>query len=133
MHPSDKLLGDLIRQNPKEVTVIVLGPLTVLARAMDRLVQTPSEVADLSAAARGWAESISWEALLPRYEALIEQTARVGARAILDVRILQQNVMRARKQPPQQSGFASAARTRQDHRRKASGGWHPAGANSFEA
>ena len=35
-HPSDKLLVDLIRQNPKEVTVVVLGPLTVLARALDR-------------------------------------------------------------------------------------------------
>jgi inosine-uridine nucleoside N-ribohydrolase len=36
MHASDKLLVDLIRQNPKEVTVMVLGPPTVLARALDR-------------------------------------------------------------------------------------------------
>jgi inosine-uridine nucleoside N-ribohydrolase len=35
-HPSDKLLGDLLRQHPKEITVVVLGPATVLARALDR-------------------------------------------------------------------------------------------------
>jgi inosine-uridine nucleoside N-ribohydrolase len=35
-HPSDKLIGDLARQNPKEVTVLLLGPATVLARALDR-------------------------------------------------------------------------------------------------
>jgi inosine-uridine nucleoside N-ribohydrolase len=35
-HSSDKLLIDLARQNPKDVTVVALGPLTVLARAFDR-------------------------------------------------------------------------------------------------
>src|SRR5437868_4766656 len=35
-HSSDKLLIDLVRQNPDEVTLISLGPLTVLARAFDR-------------------------------------------------------------------------------------------------
>lgn len=33
--PSDRLLVDLIREYPHEVTVIAMGPLTVLARAMD--------------------------------------------------------------------------------------------------
>src|SRR5947208_11440714 len=32
-HPSDKLIVDLVRQNPKEATLIALGPLTVVARA----------------------------------------------------------------------------------------------------
>lgn len=40
-HPSDKLVGDLIRQHPKEVTVIVMGPLTVLASAIDRDPELP--------------------------------------------------------------------------------------------
>ena len=40
-HPSDKLIVDLVRQNPKEVTVVNLGPLTVLARAMDRDPELP--------------------------------------------------------------------------------------------
>jgi inosine-uridine nucleoside N-ribohydrolase len=35
-HPSDKLLIDLVRQHPKDITVIAMGPLTVLARAFDR-------------------------------------------------------------------------------------------------
>jgi inosine-uridine nucleoside N-ribohydrolase len=35
-HPSDKLVVDLVKQNPKEVTVVCLGPLTILARALDR-------------------------------------------------------------------------------------------------
>jgi inosine-uridine nucleoside N-ribohydrolase len=35
-HPADKLVCDLVRLHPKEVTVVLLGPATVLARAMDR-------------------------------------------------------------------------------------------------
>ena len=40
-HPSDKLITDLARQNPKEVTVVCMGPLTVLARALDRDPELP--------------------------------------------------------------------------------------------
>ncbi len=35
-HPADKLISDLVRQNPKEVTVVLMGPCTVMARALDR-------------------------------------------------------------------------------------------------
>ncbi len=35
-HPADKLISDLVRQFPKEVAVLVLGPATVFARALDR-------------------------------------------------------------------------------------------------
>jgi inosine-uridine nucleoside N-ribohydrolase len=35
-HPGDKLISDLVRQFPKEVAVLVLGPATVFARALDR-------------------------------------------------------------------------------------------------
>jgi inosine-uridine nucleoside N-ribohydrolase len=35
-HPSDKLICDLVKQYPKEIVVVCLGPLTVLARALDR-------------------------------------------------------------------------------------------------
>lgn len=41
---SDKLLFDLIRQYPHEVTVICMGPLTVLARAIDRDGELPTLV-----------------------------------------------------------------------------------------
>src|SRR5262249_33091261 len=43
-HSSDKLLIDLVRQYAKEVTVVVMGPLTVLARAFDRDAELPSLV-----------------------------------------------------------------------------------------
>ena len=35
-HPSDKLIADTLRQYPGEVAVLVLGPCTVMARALDR-------------------------------------------------------------------------------------------------
>ena len=35
-HPADKLISDLVRQYPKEVSVLLLGPATVFARALDR-------------------------------------------------------------------------------------------------
>src|SRR5258708_6627556 len=35
-HPSDKLISDLVRLHPKEITVVLLGPATVFARALDR-------------------------------------------------------------------------------------------------
>ncbi len=35
-HPSEKVIGDVIRANPGEVTFIALGPLTNLARALQR-------------------------------------------------------------------------------------------------
>ncbi len=41
-HSSDKLIADLVRQHPKEVALVVLGPLTVLARAFDRDPELPS-------------------------------------------------------------------------------------------
>lgn len=35
-HQSDKLIVDLVRLHPKEISIVVMGPLTVLARALDR-------------------------------------------------------------------------------------------------
>lgn len=45
-HPpqSEKLLADLAKQNPRELTVISLGPLTVLARAFDIFPEMPALV-----------------------------------------------------------------------------------------
>ena len=41
-HSGDKLIADLARQNPKEVTLVAMGPLTVLAAALDREPELPS-------------------------------------------------------------------------------------------
>ena len=35
-HPGDKLVSDLVRQHPKEIAVLLFGPATVFARALDR-------------------------------------------------------------------------------------------------
>jgi inosine-uridine nucleoside N-ribohydrolase len=55
-HPSDKLLVDLIRHNPKEVTVVCMGPLTVLARAIDRDPELPTLVKRLICLGGAWHE-----------------------------------------------------------------------------
>jgi inosine-uridine nucleoside N-ribohydrolase len=43
-HPSDKLIADLVRQYPKDVSIVCMGPATVLARAMDLHPDLPSLV-----------------------------------------------------------------------------------------
>jgi len=35
-HPGDKLISDLVRQYPKEVSLLVMAPATMLARTLDR-------------------------------------------------------------------------------------------------
>ncbi len=55
-HLSDKLLHDLVRQNPEEVTVICLGPLTVLARAFDRDPELPRLIRRLVCLGGAWHE-----------------------------------------------------------------------------
>jgi inosine-uridine nucleoside N-ribohydrolase len=55
-HPSDKMIVDLVRQYPKEVAVVVLGPLTVLARALDRDAELPSLVERVICVGGAWHE-----------------------------------------------------------------------------
>jgi inosine-uridine nucleoside N-ribohydrolase len=55
-HPSDKLIVDLVRQNPKEVTLIALSPLTVLARAFDRDPDLPGLVNRIVCLGGAWHE-----------------------------------------------------------------------------
>ena len=53
---ADKLLADLVRQNPKEVTIVALGPLTALARAIDRDPELPALVHRLICLGGAWHE-----------------------------------------------------------------------------
>ena len=55
-HPSDKLVVDLVRLYPKEVTVICLGPLTVLARSLDRDPELPKMVKSIVCLGGAWQE-----------------------------------------------------------------------------
>lgn len=42
LHPADKVLCELARENPREVTIVNLGPLTTLATALDRDPELPA-------------------------------------------------------------------------------------------
>lgn len=55
-HPSDKVIIDLVRQFPREVTVVALGPLTVLARAFDRDPELPTLIQRLICVGGAWHE-----------------------------------------------------------------------------
>ncbi len=55
-HPSDKLMVDLVRQHPNDVTIISMGPLTVLARALDRDAELPSLVHRMICLGGAWHE-----------------------------------------------------------------------------
>src|SRR5262245_56695569 len=56
LHPSDKLLADLIHQHPKDVTVVVMGPLTAVARAFDRDAELPTLVQRIVCVGGAWRE-----------------------------------------------------------------------------
>jgi inosine-uridine nucleoside N-ribohydrolase len=56
-YPSDRLLIDLIREQPGEVAVIVLGPPTVLARAFDRDPELPGLIQRIICVGGSWHEA----------------------------------------------------------------------------
>lgn len=55
-HPSDKLVIDLVRQSPHDVTIVNLGPLTTLARAFDRDLEVVSLVQRIVCVGGAWHE-----------------------------------------------------------------------------
>ena len=52
----EKLLVELVRANPKEVTIVVLGPCTMLARALDRDVELPHLIERIICLGGSWHE-----------------------------------------------------------------------------
>jgi inosine-uridine nucleoside N-ribohydrolase len=55
-HPSDKLLSDLLRLYPKEVAVVLMGPTSVFARALDRDSELATLVERLIVVGGAWHE-----------------------------------------------------------------------------
>ncbi len=55
-HPSDKLLLDLIHLNPKETTVVLMGPATTFARALDRDAELGKSIERLIVIGGSWQE-----------------------------------------------------------------------------
>ncbi len=56
LHPADKIICELIRQHPKEVTVICLGPATAVAAALDRDPELPELMDKLVLVGGCWKE-----------------------------------------------------------------------------
>jgi inosine-uridine nucleoside N-ribohydrolase len=56
LHTSDKLLIDLVRQSPSDVTIVTLGPLTAVARAFDRDPELPGLLHRLVCVGGAWHE-----------------------------------------------------------------------------
>ncbi len=55
--PADKVLAELVRDNPREVTVLCLGPATTLARAFDRDPDLPALIDRLVLVGGCWKEA----------------------------------------------------------------------------
>ncbi len=55
-HPADKLITDLVRQFPQEITVVLMGPATTFARAMDRDPELGSLVRNIVCLGGSWRE-----------------------------------------------------------------------------
>jgi inosine-uridine nucleoside N-ribohydrolase len=54
--PGDKLIVELVRANPKEVTIVILGPCTVLARSFDRDPELPHLIGRIVCLGGSWHE-----------------------------------------------------------------------------
>jgi inosine-uridine nucleoside N-ribohydrolase len=55
-HLADKLIIELVREHPKEIDIVCLGPLTTLARAIDRDPDLPSLVQRIVCLGGAWHE-----------------------------------------------------------------------------
>jgi inosine-uridine nucleoside N-ribohydrolase len=56
LHPADKIIAELVRQHPKEVTVVCLGPATAVAAALDRDPELPALIEKLILVGGCWKE-----------------------------------------------------------------------------
>jgi inosine-uridine nucleoside N-ribohydrolase len=73
---SDRLLIDLVHEYPKQVTVVTLGPLTVLAQAIDRDPELPSLVERIVCLGGAWHEPGNATAVAEFHFALDPGSAR---------------------------------------------------------
>ncbi len=55
-HPSDKLISDLVHLHPKEVSIVLMGPATVFARALDRDTEMATLIERLIVVGGAWHE-----------------------------------------------------------------------------
>jgi inosine-uridine nucleoside N-ribohydrolase len=93
-HPSDKLISDLVRQYPKEVTVVLLGPATVFARALDRDPEIAPLIQRLVMVGGAWHESGDASPVAEFHFLCDPQAARQVLRAGIPITLLPLDVTR---------------------------------------
>lgn len=85
--PSDRLLVELVAEYPDEITVVCLGPLTVLARALDRDPNLSNRVRQIVVVGGAWREPGNASAVAEFHfycdPAAARQVLRCGAPIIL--------------------------------------------------
>jgi inosine-uridine nucleoside N-ribohydrolase len=93
-HPSDKLIVDMARQHPGEVTLVAMGPLTVLARALDRDPELPALLRRVIVLGGSWHEPGNASPVAEFHFYCDPQAARQVLRAGLHVTLIPLDVMR---------------------------------------
>jgi inosine-uridine nucleoside N-ribohydrolase len=91
---SDKLLIDLVHEFPNEVTVVALGPLTVLAQAIDRDPELPKLVERFVCLGGAWHEPGNATAVAEFHFALDPLSARQVLRCGAPITLIPLDVMR---------------------------------------
>lgn len=93
-HPADKLLADLVHQYPDEVTLLVLGPLTTVARAIDRDASLARHVKHAVIVGGAWHEPGNAGPVSEFHFACDPQAARQVARSGMSLTVLPLDVTR---------------------------------------
>lgn len=90
----DKLIVELVRANPKEITVVVLGPATMLARALDRDPELPNMIDRIILLGGSWHEPGNASAVAEFHFFLDPQAVRQVLRCGANITILPLDVTR---------------------------------------
>jgi len=93
-HPADKLLVDLVRQNPGEASLVILGPCTAAARAFDRDPELPRLLHQIVVVGGTWREPGDAGAVVEFHFACDPEAARQVLRAFVPVTVLPLDVTR---------------------------------------
>lgn len=94
LHPADKVLCDLARENPRQVTLVCLGPLTTLAAALDRDPTLPAALDQTIIVGGTWREAGNAGPVAEFHFALDPTAARRVLRAELHPTIIPLDVTR---------------------------------------